>query len=536
MPASSGASRVLPSNPVLVSDFLSNSAIRSPEKDFLVWRDRRITYGSMSRKVDTLASGLADHGLVAGERVGLCMGNSPEYVLAYFSVMRAGAVVVPVSEQTTGRALAGILNNCRASMLFIDQVVLHTVLDVLAEIPSLRRVIVAVKGDVEEKGAVERIQEFPGGSSGFRFLRQILTESEGNVAPCITRDQDLAMICYTSGTTGSPKGVMLSHRNLVANADSIVKYLRLTSSDKMMVVLPFYYSYGNSLLTTHAMVGGTLHIGRNFIYPNSVLELMVREGVTGFAGVPSTFAILLNRSAIRKYAFPTLRYLTQAGGAMSPRAAEELHRILPGTDIFIMYGQTEASARLTYLDPADLHRKAGSIGKPIPGVRITIRREDSTPCGPREVGEIVAEGDNTMKGYWGDPEGTARILRSDGLHTGDLAWMDEEGYIYIVGRKSEIIKSGGHRIGAKEIEEAILEHPAVHEAAVVGEEDEILGESITAYVVVKERSGIDPQAIQRCCRERLPVYMVPRKVVFMDELPKTTNGKIRKNELRRGVG
>jgi len=393
-------------------------------------------------------------------------------------------------------------------------------------------VIVAAKGDIGEDGDEERIRELPPGSPAFRTLGQILTESKGKVAPCSAQEQDLAMICYTSGTTGSPKGVMLTHRNLVANAESIVKYLRLTSDDKMMVVLPFYYSYGNSLLTTHAKVGGTLDIGRNFIYPNMVLDLMLREGVTGFAGVPSTFAILLNRSAIRKYAFPMLRYLTQAGGAMSPRSAEELHRILPGTDIFIMYGQTEASARLTYLAPADFRRKAGSIGKPIPGVRITIRGEDSTPCAPREVGEIVAEGDNVMKGYWGDVEGTSRVLRSDGLHTGDMAWMDEEGYIYIVGRQSEFIKSGGHRIGAKEIEEAILELPTVHEVAVVGEEDEILGESITAYVVAKERSGIDPHAIQRCCRDRLPVYMVPRKVVFMDELPKTISGKIRKNELR----
>jgi acyl-CoA synthetase (AMP-forming)/AMP-acid ligase II len=521
---------------MLVSDFLSDSAIRFPEKDFLVWRDRRISYGSMSRKVDALAAGLADEGLVAGDRVGLCMGNSPEYVLAYFGVMKAGAAVVPVSEQTTGRGLASIMSNCQASMLFIDRVVLQPLLGVLPQIPSLRRVIVAVKGDVEEKGVVERNQDLPTGPPDFCTLGRCLAGGKGGVVPCPTQEQELAMICYTSGTTGSPKGVMLTHRNLVANADSIVKYLHLTSDDKMMVVLPFYYSYGNSLLTTHAKVGGTLHIGRNFIYPNTVLELMVREGVTGFAGVPSTFAILLNRSAIRKYAFPTLRYLTQAGGAMSPRSAEELHRILPGTDIFIMYGQTEASARLTYLDPSDLHRKAGSAGKPIPGVRITIRGENSRPCGPREVGEIVAEGENIMKGYWGDPEGTARILRNDGLHTGDLAWKDEEGYIYIVGRQSEIIKSGGHRIGAKEIEEAILELPMVDEVAVVGEEDEILGESITAYIVPKERSAIDPQAIRRCCRERLPIYMVPRKVIFMGEFPKTISGKIKKNELHRGEG
>lgn len=490
----------------------------------------------MSRKVDALAVALTEEGVVAGDRVCICMGNSPEYVLAYFGVMKAGAVVVPVSEQTTDRGLASVLNDCRASMLLIDRVVLQPLLGVLPEIPSLRKVIVAVKGDAAEDDDIERIRDLPTDLHGFRMLGQILKESEGAVVPCPTQEQDLAMICYTSGTTGSPKGVMLTHRNLVANADSIVNYLRLSSDDKMMVVLPFYYSYGNSLLTTHAKVGGTLHIGRNFIYPNTVLELMAREGVTGFAGVPSTFAILLNRSAIRKYAFPTLRYLTQAGGAMSPRSAEELHKILPDTDIFIMYGQTEASARLTYLDPVDLQRKAGSVGKPIPGVRITIRREDSTPCGPREVGEIVAEGDNIMKGYWGDPEGTALVLRSDGLHTGDMAWRDEEGYIHIVGRHSEIIKSGGHRIGAKEIEEAILELPAVDEVAVVGEEDEILGESIIAYIVPKEPGATDPQAIQRCCRERLPVYMVPRKVIFLGKLPKTVSGKIKKSELRRGEG
>lgn len=221
---------------------------------------------------------------------------------------------------------------------------------------------------------------------------------------------------------------------------------------------------------------------------------------------------------------------------MSPHHARELQRILPGTEIFIMYGQTEASARLTFLDPVDLQRKAGSIGKPIPGVRITIRREDSTPCDPLEAGEIVAEGDNIMKGYWGDPEGTARILKDDGLHTGDMAWMDAEGYIYIQGRNSEIIKSGGHRIGSKEIEDAILELPIVHEVAVVGEEDEILGESIAAYIVPKEQGDTDAQAIQRHCRERLPVYMVPRKVVFMNELPKTATGKVKKHELRHAMG
>lgn len=516
---------------MLVSDFLSDSAALYPDKEFLVWRDRRITYGFMLQKVDALAAGLMGEGLAAGDRVGFCMGNSPEYVLAYFAVLKAGAVVVPVSDQTNARGLAKILNHCQASLLFIDQNVLPSILEALSETISLRRVIVVKKGSFTEKDAEERIDKYSEGHPRFIELGQVLKGSKDDRISDPTQEQDLAMILYTSGTTGSPKGVMLTHRNLVANADAIVESLRLTSKDKTMAVLPFFYSYGNSLLTTHAKVGGCLLIERNFIYSNAVLERMVREDATGFAGVPSTFAILLNRSGIRKYAFPKLRYVTQAGGAMPAKHAQELAQILPGTEIFIMYGQTEASARLTCLDSADLTRKPGSIGLPIPGVKITVRREDSAPCAPGEVGEIVAEGDNVMKGYWGDPEETAKVLRDDGLHTGDMAWMDEDGYLYIAGRKSEMIKSGGHRICPKEIEETILEIPAVHETAVVGVEDEILGESITAYVVLKERCVIESQEVQRHCKERLSIYQVPRKVLFLEVLPKTATGKVKKYAL-----
>lgn len=516
---------------MLVSEFLSNSAARNPDNEFLVWRGRRITYGFMMQKVDALAAGLVGEGLAAGDRVGFCMGNSPEYVLAYFAVLNAGAIVVPISDQMNGRGIAKILNDCRASLLVIDQTVLPPVLQVVLEIPSLRRVVVVNKGTFTEEEEEGKIDKFPSEHPGILQLGQVLKESEEKVVPHPTREQELAMILYTSGTTGSPKGVMLTHRNLVENADSIVQSLRLTSRDKTTVVLPFYYSYGNSLLTTHAKVGGCLLIERNFVYPNAVLENMVREDVTGFAGVPSTFAILLNRSGIRKYAFPKLRYVTQAGGAMSPKHAQELAQILPNAEIFIMYGQTEASPRLTCLDSADFLRKPGSIGKPIPGVKITVRGEDSTPCAPKEVGEIVAEGNNIMQGYWDEPEETARVLRDDGLHTGDMAWMDEEGYLYIVGRKSQMIKSGGHRISPKEIEETILEIPGVHEVAVVGVEDEILGESITAYVVPKGRGVIESQVVRRHCMERLSIHQVPRDVLFVDELPKTATGKVKKHEL-----
>ena len=212
------------------------------------------------------------------------------------------------------------------------------------------------------------------------------------------RGEDLALILYTSGTTSEPKGVMLSHRNLTANAESITEYLELAPKDRAMLVLPLYYSYGNSLLTTHVTVGGTLVLENSFVYPNVVIDKMIEERVTGFSGVPSTFAILLNRSKIRDVEFPALRYVTQAGGPMSPAHAQELRKALPKADIYIMYGQTEATARLTYLAPKDLTRKSGSIGKSIPGVKIGIQKPDGTSVIPGETGEIVAEGENTHDG------------------------------------------------------------------------------------------------------------------------------------------
>jgi acyl-CoA synthetase (AMP-forming)/AMP-acid ligase II len=279
-------------------------------------------------------------------------------------------------------------------------------------------------------------------------------------------------------------------------------------------------------------VGGTLVVNQSFLYPNVVLDMMQREEVTGFSGVPSTFAILLNRSALRSYKFPSLRYITQAGGAMSPKLAEELHGIFPEVELFIMYGQTEASARLSYLEPKELLRKAGSIGKAIPGVNLEVSREDGTPAPVGEVGEIVASGGNIMAGYMNDPEKTACTLKGGRLWTGDLARVDTEGFLYIVSRKSDIIKCGGHRICPKEIEEVLLEHPAVHEPAVVGLADEILGESVAAYVVLKDDAGCTATELLGHCQRELPPYKVPHKIVFIDELPKTASGKIKKGELK----
>ncbi|MCG8651277.1 MAG: AMP-binding protein, partial [Pirellulales bacterium] len=334
-------------------------------------------------------------------------------------------------------------------------------------------------------------------------------------------------------TTGKPKGVTLTHGNLVANTSSIVQYLKLTSRDSVFAILPFYYSYGNSLLLTHLSAGGRLILASDFVFWNRAVKLMKDQGATGFSGVPSTFAMLFHRSQFASMEFPNLRYLTCAGGALAPAVVTRLRDCVPESELFLMYGQTEATARLSTLMPADVDRKLGSIGTGIPGVTLKVLDAAQQPTAAGEVGEIYASGSNVMKGYWQDKAATEQVLGPHGLRTGDLAKIDQDGYIYIVGRRSDMIKSGAYRINPQEIEEVILEMPGIEEVAVVGQPDEFLGEAIVAYVVPADQSISDqPQQILNHCKQRLPPYKRLRKVELVSELPKTSSGKIRRAALR----
>ena len=485
---------------VLLHEYLTSSATRHPEKVAVIQGKRRVSYGDLHEHAEAFAGVLRDAGLARGERVAILLENSPEYVVACFGALMAGGVAVPFGEQITGRRLATILNDCRPAVLVAPMLLIES----FAGIPEVR--------DVKHVIPAERMCDGNG--------------PVGNPSCAGLSGDDLALLLYTSGTTGEPKGVMLTHRNLTANAESIVEYLGLSDADKVMVILPFHYSYGTSLLTTHLMVGGTLVLENRFVFPNLVLDRIREEQVTGFAGVPSTFAIFLNRSNMRNSAFPSLRYVTQAGGAMAAKLARDLREALPGTDVYIMYGQTEAAPRLTYLDPSELIRKEGSIGKAIPGVRITLRKEDGAFASPGEVGEIVAEGENIMAGYWNNPVDTEAVLKDGCLYTGDLARSDEEGFLYIVGRRSEMIKTGGHRVSSKEIEEVILEMPGVHETAVVGVPDEMLGQAIRAFVVREPGGTVSTKDVLKHCSENLEPFLVPHDVVFQEGLPKSPNGKV----------
>lgn len=507
---------------MLIDRLLQETSERSPEKTVLSHMGRKTSYGDILRRSTGLASALRGFGLKKGDRVIIALENSAEYIVAYFGVILAGCVTVPISPATPAPGCFRIISDCSPKAIISGPALLKSLERHNAPCPVL---FILVNGNLD--AAV------PPGTLLTSF-EECSAQSGGKPLLAMT-DGDLASIIYTSGTTGAPKGVMLSHRNLSANTGSIVEYLGLTGADSIMVVLPFHYSYGNSLLLTHISSGGTLVVENNLIYPNVMLERLNSEQVTGFAGVPSTFAILCHRSNFKSSQFPHLRYITQAGGPMPHAMAYEILKTVPHSKLYIMYGQTEASARLSYLPPEDLHRKHGSIGKAIPGVRLEVLNEKNEPVKPGETGEIAASGENIMMGYWQNPQDTEKTVRGGRLFTGDMATVDEEGYIYIISRKSDMIKSGAHRIAPREIEEVMLEHDAVLEAAVVGRPDQILGESICAFVVLKDGHKCTENELMRLCASSLPPYKTPKKICFSPSLPKTQSGKIKKEELKKIV-
>jgi acyl-CoA synthetase (AMP-forming)/AMP-acid ligase II len=337
-----------------------------------------------------------------------------------------------------------------------------------------------------------------------------------------------AEIIFTSGSTGKPKGVMISHKNLIANTASIVEYLQLTQADRMLVVLPFYYCYGLSLFHTHLRAGGSIKLNNSFIFLGSIIKDLKDFKCTGFAGVPSHFQILLRKSdSFKKTSFPDLKYVTQAGGKLPPIFIDEFQESFPEVKFIVMYGQTEATARLSYLPPHLYHEKKGSMGKGIPGVELKVVDENGNKIKPGDTGEVIAKGDNIMIGYFADEEGTRNTLKNGWLYTGDLGTVDNDGYIYLTARKKEIIKVRGKRISPKEIEAVILELTEVIDCSIEGVDDEIEGEMLKATVVIRKDSAnpVTRETIIQHCSKHLALYKIPRVIELNEELTISATGK-----------
>lgn len=501
----------------LIHHFLENSAERFPDKIAFIHEDIRASYAEINSKANLLARFLIDRGIDKGDRVVFVLANSLEYVVSYYGTLKVGAVAVPMNRDIKPDGLLPILNELEPKAVILSSRFERLLKAVdLADTKIENLIIKNPKLDWND--AQSKIFDWDN-----IVFDQAMPDLDGQI-----EKSDLASIIYTSGSTGTPKGVMLSHENIVSNTQSICSYLQLTVEDIQMVVLPFSYVMGKSLLNTHFAAGGAVVVNNKFAYPAAVLQQMVDEGVTGFSGVPSTYAYLLHRSPLKKYRykFKSLRYCSQAGGHMTRQTKKELRQALPDhTDIFIMYGATEASARLTYLEPENFDKKKGSIGKPIPGVRMRVLNSNGMEVLPGEQGELVASGPNIMQGYWKDAETTQKVLTQNGYHTGDLGYQDEDGYFFVNGRKDNLLKVGGHRVNPQEIEDALMSSGLFLEAAVLGLPDALLGSKLVSLITPLNSDCTEKQ-ILKYCAERLPKHKIPAEIRMVKALPKNDSGKV----------
>jgi len=490
---------------------------KEPTRVALRLLGRDYSYGDLQYSAGRVAGYLLQRQAQKGDRILLVADNSFFWVAAYLGTLQAGMVCVALPTGIHQRELDYILRITEPRIAFVQAGFavskeehfrgVHVVTD--REVPSL-----------------------PGVASQTLLTELCSDTGEDSALPQVCSDE-VAALMFTSGSTQEPRGVVVSHANIMANAESIIQYLGLTPADRIMTVLPFHYCFGTSLLHTHLRVGGSLVIDLRFMYPEAILERMLETECTGFAGVPSHFQMLLCNSSLQKKHFPHLRYVQQAGGRLAPNLVRKLKESLPNTKIFVMYGQTEATARLSYLPPELLEKKLGSIGKAIPGVNLLVLNEAGQEVRPGEVGEIVAEGANVTHGYWRAPEESATTFRNGKLYTGDLATVDEEGFLYIVGRAKDFLKCGGKRVSCRALEDRLLESEEVLEAAVIGVPDDVLGEAVKAFVVPRNgnSAGLD-QRLQDLCLKSMPHELVPREIIVLDVLPKNAAGKVLKRNLR----
>jgi acyl-CoA ligase (AMP-forming) (exosortase A-associated) len=517
----------------LIHHMLRASTERFPEKEAVVDGNTRLSYRALSDAVNSLAANLQSAGIQRGERVGIYLDPSPQQVISIFGVSAADAVYVPINSVLFPEQVSHIVRDCSMSALITSAKKLPELAPLLAELPSLRFLV--IDGETDTNTALPA-HSFPN-----------WTASQGSkpVERCISKD--LAAILYTSGSTGKPKGVMLSHANVMAGATIVSTYLGITDKERILAVLPFSFDAGMNQLTTAIQQGGTIVLIR-FSFARDIINLLLKERITGLAGVPTVWTLLTQaNSGLQKQPFPDLRYITNTGGAMPQTALSILRQALPTTKVFLMYGLTEAF-RSTYLPPEELDRRPTSMGRAIPDTEILVVTEHGQLCKPGEIGELVHRGPTVSMGYWGNQEATDRVLKPNPIadaklgdservcYSGDLVKMDEEGFLFYVGRRDTMIKCSGFRISPTEVEEVLFKAENVKHAAAIGVPDDVMGQAVKAYVVAKPGTTIDTEALIAHCGQHMPRHMVPKYVEVLAELPKTSSGKIDYPALKKAAG
>jgi len=513
-------------------DWLFAHAARRPGAPALATPTLRLTYGELAERVRALAGHLAASGVGPGDRVLLALPNTPATVVAGLALNALGATAVEVNREWSPEIVAGIAAQTGARQAVVWGRDARALGRVHAARPFERCWVV-------HPGPLPDALTAALGAPASLLLEDGRADPALGAAPPppspALDPRAPALVLYTSGSTGRPRGVVQTFANVDANSRSIIEYLHLGPEDRALVILPLYYCYGRSVLQTHLLVGASLFLDNRFAFPRVVLETIASEGCTGFAGVPLTYEIIKRQVDVSTIAFPRLRYLTQAGGSMSPTTVDWVREAFRPAALYVMYGQTEATARLSYVPPERAADKRGSIGIAIPGVELAVVDDAARELPVGEVGHLVARGGNVTLGYLDEPEETAGILHDGWLWTGDLARRDEDGFFFHEGRSKDILKIGGHRVSPIEIEHVLGRHPDVAESAVVGVAHELMGEVPAAFVVLRPGASPGDEDLRRFCREQLPSYKVPVSFTRVAALPRNEAGKLLRRELARAA-
>lgn len=507
--------------PLRLDQLFEAAACQHATKPAVVTPDRRLTFGQLRSEAQGVACLLRARGLQRGDRVAVILPNAAEAAVTIWAVWAAGGVVVPVHAALRGETLQALLRDADPRWVVTAGELALSFGAIREALPGRGPLLVWAP----RPGAADVLPLQPGAQA------DAMPDGSGSDAA------ELAALIYTSGSTGEPKGVMLSHANMAAAMLAVNAYLRLESSDVVYSPLPLSSSYGLYQLLSALSLGATIVLDRSFAFPARSLALLAAERATVLAAVPTMYAWLASSPRLADHDLSSLRILTSAASSLPVEHARRVRERLPQARLYVMYGQTECK-RISYLDPEDLERKPGSVGRGMPFQEHAVVDEEGRPVAAGESGELVVRGPHVMLGYWQKPELTAWKLRpcarpgESWLHTDDLFRVDEDGFLYFVGRRDDILKVGGHKVSPREVEEVLCQMPGVREAAVVGMPDEAWGEAVRAFIVPGEGTTLDAEAVQRFCSARLRGFMVPKAVAFLRELPKTESGKVKKRELR----
>ena len=501
----------------LVNDLINTGFRRYPDKTAIAFGDKRYTYLDLDDKTLRIANALREMGVKKGDKVALLMTNSADYLFAYFGIIRSGAVVVPVNYRLVGRELQYILGHSDSIAILMDNEYYPTISGIKADLPYLKTLIV---------------REPPSPSDAL-CLSELLKNSQAKTSVLPLLEDDEVAMYYSSGTTGKPKGAILTQRNWAFTGECFCESMEFQPDDVFLIVFPmFHIAFEYVIALIHA--SSTMVIQKTFDV-EEVVEGIERERATAFWGSPAMYILMLNSPSFQKYDVSSLRIMIYGGAIMPEDTIKRLVSAVKNVKLWNGYGITECSGHCTFLTEEFSYTKRGSVGRDnsFRGVRIRVVDDHSRPVRPNSVGEVLVRGPNIMKGYYKEPDRTREAVDSEGwFHTGDLAKIDEEGFIYIVDRQKDMIVRGGENVYPAEIENVLFEHSAILEAAVIGIPHPVLGEDQKAFVVLKHGHRLSADEIVEYCRKNLASYKVPRQIEFIDALPRNAAGKVLKDVLR----